>query len=76
MARVQGATCIMMCFVIILILLELIRPGKDQRDYYYFMALGHYKLEVNSCMAKEIILISVNNNIIVPNNINTCISLL
>ena len=19
--------------------------GKDQRDYYYFMALGHYKLE-------------------------------
>ena len=20
--------------------------GKDQRDYYYFMALGHYKLEV------------------------------
>ncbi len=35
-------------------LLELIRPGKDQRDYYYFIALGHYKLEVSgSCMSSE-----------------------
>lgn len=25
---------------------EMIKPGKDQRDYYYFMAVGHYKLEV------------------------------
>ena len=27
----------------------MIKPGKDQRDYYYFMALGHYKLEVTIC---------------------------
>ena len=25
---------------------EQVIKGKDQRDYYYFMALGHYKLEV------------------------------
>lgn len=25
---------------------ELVRQGRDQRDYYYFVALGHYKLEV------------------------------
>ena len=30
-------------------LTELIKPGKDQRDYYYFVALGHYKLEVGGC---------------------------
>lgn len=38
---------IMVCFMTIL---EMIKPGKDQRDYYYFMALGHYKLEVNNCL--------------------------
>ena len=27
---------------------EQVVKGKDQRDYYYFMALGHYKLEVGS----------------------------
>lgn len=43
-ARVWEA--IVVCFVTLI--LELIRPGKDQRDYYYFMALGHYKLEVSS----------------------------
>ena len=25
---------------------EQVVKGKDQRDYYYFMALSHYKLEV------------------------------
>lgn len=41
---------IIVCFVTIL---ELIKPGKDQRDYYYFMALGHYKLEVNCCLTRN-----------------------
>ena len=25
--------------------LELVTKGRDQRDYYYFTSLGHYKLE-------------------------------
>ena len=28
--------------------------GKDQRDYYYFMALGHYKLEVGDVWRWEV----------------------
>ena len=26
----------------------IIVQGRDQRDYYYFMGLGHYKLEVST----------------------------
>lgn len=27
---------------------ELIQQGRDQRDYFYFVGLGHYKLEVKN----------------------------
>ncbi len=30
------------------IVLDLVKQGNDQRDYYYFMGLGHYKLEVGN----------------------------
>ncbi|XP_064390012.1 mitochondrial fission 1 protein-like [Halichondria panicea] len=35
---------------------ELIQQGRDQRDYYYFVGLGHYKLEeyedADKCVAR------------------------
>ena len=33
---------------------EQVIKGKDQRDYYYFMALGHYKLEVGDVWRWEV----------------------
>ena len=35
-----------MAELIFIMVAGLIEAGKDQRDIYYFVSLGHYKLEV------------------------------
>ena len=40
--------------------IELCKNGVDQRDFFYFMGIGYYKLEVNSVIACVYCIIMTN----------------